>query len=112
MVISKRYQIAKRLVLDALKKEKYFKKKEKMSYEKFYGSYFRPERIYNYQFWRSYGEKHYGERIANMILYSIAQDAEKGIYYDKNEISDIIDLKIRVQKSMFDSPSIISENEK
>jgi hypothetical protein len=87
MAKSKRYKIAKKLVIDVLIKYEYFRKKEKKSYTIFLRNIF-------VQRGPSRSEKHYGERIANIILMSIAVETEKGRYYDKYEISDFIDLEI------------------
>ena len=88
MAKSKRYKIAKKLTIDVLIKYDYFRKKEKKSNNIF---------LHSYKFVRhspNRSEKQYGESIRNRILKGIAMDAEKGRYYDKNEISDFIDLKI------------------
>ena len=99
MAKSKRYKIAKKLVIDVLIKFDYFRKKEKKSYYWGRRDYFGFDGKRNYQFWRSSSrsEKQYGESIANRVLRSIGMNAERGIYYNKNEISDFIDLEIAKQ---------------
>ena len=89
---SKRYIYAKKLVYDALRKEKYFKKRDKRKYLKFYEYY--DWKIYNYQIWKKWDEERYGKLNANIILRKIFRESEIGKYYNKEEIENFVDIAI------------------
>lgn len=88
---SKRYLYAKKLVFDVLRKEKYFKKKDKKNYSIFRKHYYDDWKVKNYQFWKKWDEKRHGKVIANSILQQIFWNSEFGLYYDQEEMEDFVD---------------------
>jgi len=103
---SKRYIYAKKLVYDALRKERYFKKKDKKIFLAFAEYY--DWKIYNYQVWKKWGEDRYAKMIATSILRRIFLDSQLGNYYDEEEMADFVDKQI-CEKILFHMNRILDD---
>ena len=103
---SRRYIYAKKLVYDALRKERYFKKRDKKIFLAFTEYY--DWKIYNYQFWKKWDEDRYAKMIATSILRRIFLESRLGKYYNEEEMADFVDKSI-CEKILFDMNRILDD---